>query len=121
MVAEACVGAEEYEVEEEILPLVAEEDGTGALPLRAGQVAGLQHVATVFVEGREVVRLDLTIAAGVADPRDELSLDADPSIRLVIPGGIPGDVATANAVVNAVPALVELRGLVSVLDLPVGR
>jgi 2,4-diaminopentanoate dehydrogenase len=67
------------------------------------------------------VKLELTIAVGAPDPRDELVLDADPPVRLLIPGGIPGDAATANAVVNAVPALLELRGLVSVLDLPAGR
>ena len=121
MAAEACAGVDEYEVEEEVLPLVAEEDSGGPVPVRRGQVAGVHHEARVFVEGREVVRLELTIALGAADPRDELVLEADPPLRLVIPGGIAGEAATANAVVNAVPALVELRGLVSVLDLPAGR
>ncbi len=122
MVAEGCIGIEEYEVEEDILPLVAEEDAEGAVPVRRGQIAGLQHVARVFAEGeREVVRLELTIAIGVEDPRDEVALDADPPVRVVVPGGIAGDAATAHALVNAVPALVELRGLVSVLDLPAGR
>jgi 4-hydroxy-tetrahydrodipicolinate reductase len=60
------------------------------------------------------------MAIGAEDPRDEVVLDADPPLRVVVPGGIAGDAATAHAVVNAVPALVELRGLVSVLDLPVG-
>ena len=90
-------------------------------PVQRGQVAGLHHEARVFAEGREVVRLELTIAIGAPDPRDEVALDADPPVRLVVPGGIQGDAATANAVVNAVTALVELRGLVSVLDLPAGR
>jgi 4-hydroxy-tetrahydrodipicolinate reductase len=121
MAAEACVGVDEYEVDEEILPLVAEEDATGPVPVKRGQVAGLHHEARVFVEGREVVRLELTIAVGAEDPRDELVLDADPPVHLVVPGGIAGDAATVHAVVNAVPALVELRGLVSVLDLPAGR
>jgi 4-hydroxy-tetrahydrodipicolinate reductase len=122
LVAEGCVGLEEYEVDEDIVPLLAEEDGAGAVPVRVGQVAGLHHEARVFAEdGREVVRLELTIALGAEDPRDEVVLDADPPVRLVVPGGIPGDAATAHAVVNAVPALVELRGIVSVLDLPAGR
>jgi len=122
MVAEGCIGIEEYEVDEDILPLVAEEDAEGASPVRRGQVAGLHHVARVFAEdGREVVRLELTIAIGAEDPRDEIVLDADPPLRVVIPGGIPGDRATAQAVVNCVPSLVELRGIVSVLDLPAGR
>jgi 4-hydroxy-tetrahydrodipicolinate reductase len=121
MAAEACVGLEEYEVDEEILPLLAEEDSGGAVRIRRGRVAGLQHHARVFAEGREVVSLELTMAVGARDPRDELAIDADPPLRVVVPGGIAGDLATANAVVNAVPALVELRGLVSVLDLPAGR
>jgi 2,4-diaminopentanoate dehydrogenase len=120
MIAEACVGVDEYEVDEEILPLIAEEDAP-ASALKTGQVAGIHHQASVFAAGREVVKLELTIAVGAPDPRDELVLDADPPVRLLIPGGIPGDAATANAVVNAVPALLELRGLVSVLDLPAGR
>lgn len=122
MVAEGCVGVDEYEVDEDILPLLAEEDAGGAVPIRRGEVAGLLHVAKVFAEGgREIVRLELTLAVGAEDPRDEVALDSDPPVRLVVPGGIPGDLATAHAVVNAVPAVVELRGIVSVLDLPAGR
>jgi 4-hydroxy-tetrahydrodipicolinate reductase len=121
MIAEGCLGLDEYEVDEEILPLLAAEEAGGPARIRRGSVAGVQHHARVFAEGREVVRLELTIAVGAEDPRDELVLDADPPIRLVVPGGIAGDAATAHAVVNAVPAIVELRGLVSVLDLPAGR
>lgn len=122
LVAEGCVGLEEYEVDEDIRPLLAEEDAAGAVPLRAGQVAGLHHEARVFAEdGREAVRLELVLAVGAEDPRDEIALDAEPPVRLVVPGGISGDAATAHTVVNAVPALVELRGIVSVLDLPAGR
>ncbi len=122
LVAEGCVGLEEYEVDEDIVPLVAEEDADGPVAVRAGQVAGLHHEARVFAaDGREVVRLELTLAVGAEDPRDEVALDAEPPLRIVVPGGISGDAATAHAVVNAVPALVELRGIVSVLDLPTGR
>lgn len=122
MVAEGCVGVDEYEVDEDIVPLLAEEDAAGAVALRRGAVAGLHHVARVFAEGgREVVRLELTLSVGAEDPRDELVLDADPPVHVLVPGGIAGDAATAHAVVNAAPAVVELRGLVSVLDLPAGR
>ena len=110
------------EVEEELLPLLAEEDGVGtAARVRRGQVAGLQQVARVFADGREVVRLELRMALGAADPRDEVELDADPPLKLSIPGGIPGEAATVAAVLNSVMAVTELRGLVTVLDLPAGR
>lgn len=121
MAAEACVGVEEYEVDEETVPLVAEEDAEGPVRVRRGEVAGVQQTARLFADGREIVRLELTFAVGAPDPRDEIVLDADPPVRLVIPGGVAGDDGSAHALLNAVPALVELRGLVSVLDLPAGR
>lgn len=120
LVATGC-GLPIDEVEEEIVPLVAEEDADAAVPVRRGQVAGLSQVARVFADGREVVRLELTIAIGAADPHDAVELDADPPVRLRIEGGIAGDVATAATVVNAASAVTELRGLVTVLDLPAGR
>ena len=109
---------EEAEVDEESAPLVAEEDGPG---VKRGRVAGIHQVARVFVGDREVVRLELQMYAGAEDARDEVELDAEPPVRLIVPGGISGDLATANAVVNAAHAVTELRGLVTVLDLPAGR
>jgi 4-hydroxy-tetrahydrodipicolinate reductase len=118
LVAESCLGLAEYEVDEEIEPLVADEDGDG---LTRGQVAGVHQVARVFAEDREVVRLELTLAVGAEDPHDELDLDADPPVRLLVQGGLDGDVATAELVLNAVPAVLERTGLLTVLDLPAGR
>jgi 4-hydroxy-tetrahydrodipicolinate reductase len=118
LVAESCLGLSEYEVDEEIEPLVADEDGD---EVQRGQVAGVHQVARVFAEEREVVRLELTLAVGAEEPRDEVALDADPPVRVVVPGGIDGDVATAQLVLNAVPAVLERTGLLTVLDLPAGR
>ena len=121
LAALGCGLGEFDEVDEEIAPLLAEEDAGGAVPIARGKVAGVYQVARVFKDDREVVRLELTIAVGAEDPRDEVELDADPPLRLVVPGGIAGDLATANAVANAAAAVTELRGLVTVLDLPAGR
>lgn len=112
----------EAEVDEDVTPLVAEEDSDGEVPIRAGQVAGVQHVARVFHDEREFVRLELTIAVGAEDPRDEIEIDADPPVRALFPGGIAGDLATAHSVVNAALAIGALRpGVATVLDLPSGR
>jgi 4-hydroxy-tetrahydrodipicolinate reductase len=119
--AAAGLGLPVDEVDDEVAPLIAEEDWNGPVPVRRGQVAGVSQVARVFADEREVVRLELTISVGAEDPRDELELDADPPVRLLVPGGLDGDLATAAAVVNAVSAVTELRGLVTVLDLPAGR
>jgi hypothetical protein len=120
MVAAGC-GFELDEVEEEIAAMLAEEDAGGPAPLLRGQVAGVHQVARGFTDGEERVLLELVIAAGAEDPRDEVEIDARPPLRVLVRGGFPGDEATAWAVVNAAPAIVALRGLVSVLDLPAGR
>ncbi len=95
----AGLGLSLDEVEEELVPLVAQEDdhSPGAVvQVRRGQVAGVQQTARVFAEEREVVRLELTMALGAEDPRDEVELDADPPLRLVVPGGVPGEAATVG-------------------------
>ncbi len=114
-------GLEVDEVEEELEPVLATQDRDAAVPVKEGRVAGVRQLARGFGEGREVVRLELVVAVGAEHPRDEVVLDAEPPLRLQVPGGIPGDEATAWAMVHAAAALPLLRGLVTVLDLPPGR
>jgi 4-hydroxy-tetrahydrodipicolinate reductase len=122
LVAQSCFEADAYEIEEDdIVALVADEERRGEVPLQPGEIAGVQQVARAFADGREIVRLELTLQVGAEDPRDEIVIDATPPLRVLVPGGVAGDLATANAVVNAVHALVERQGLLTVLDLPAGR
>jgi 2,4-diaminopentanoate dehydrogenase len=115
-------GLELDEVEEwEIEPVIARRDHASRVPVKAGQVAGLHQVVVASLEDREQVRLELTIAVGAESPRDEVRLEATPPLSLSIPGGVPGDDATAWAAVHAAAALPMMRGLVTVLDLPAGR
>ena len=120
----AAVGLALDEVEEELVPLVSQEGERGdrfGSEVGSGKVAGLMQTARVFADEREVVRLELTLAIGAENPRDEVELDADPPLKVIVPGGVPGEPATVAAVLNAVAAVTELRGLVTVLDLPAGR
>jgi 2,4-diaminopentanoate dehydrogenase len=49
-------------------------------------------------------------------------IDAEPRVELEIKGGIAGDRATANVVVNAAPRVASAEpGLLTVLELPAGR
>jgi 2,4-diaminopentanoate dehydrogenase len=109
--------------EEEIVPVFAEEDITGgAFPVKKGQVAGIFQSAVGLEEGQERVRLELTIAVGADAPGDRIELDTDPKLTLEIPGGVAGDTATANLLVNAAPRLTAAEpGLLTVLELPAGR
>ncbi len=109
--------------EEEIAPVIAEEDITGgAFPVKAGKVAGIFQSAVGLQDGQERVRLELTIAVGAEDAGDTITLEADPKVTVKIPGGVAGDRATANTVVNAAPRVKSAEpGLLTVLELPAGR
>jgi 4-hydroxy-tetrahydrodipicolinate reductase len=109
--------------EEELTPVFATEDiSGGAFPVKKGQVAGMHQVAVALDDGQERVRLELTIALGADEPGDVIDLDADPKVKMLIPGGLPGDRATAHLVVNAAPRMTASQpGLLTVLELPAGR
>lgn len=109
--------------EEELTPVFADEDITGgAFVVKKGQVAGMHQVAVALDDGQERVRLELTIALGADEPGDVIELDADPKLKVLIPGGVPGDRATANLMVNAAPRMTASQaGLLTVLELPAGR
>ncbi len=107
--------------EEELFPLLAEEDyPSSAVRVARGQVAGVHQTAVGLEDGQERVRLELTLALG-ATGLDRLVLEAEGRLTLEVPGGIPCD-ATAHLVVHAAPRLTAASpGLLTVLDLPAGR
>lgn len=117
------VGLDCDDFEEEIVPVIAEEDITGgAFVVKKGKVAGIAQTAVGFSDGQERVRLELTIAVGADDPADTIIIDAEPKLTLTIPGGTAGDRATANVLVNAAPRVKSAEpGLLTVLELPAGR
>jgi 2,4-diaminopentanoate dehydrogenase len=56
---------------------------------------------------------------GTDNPREEVIVEGEPPLRLVAPGGIPGDPATVAVLVNAIPRVVAApQGLVTMRDLP---
>jgi 4-hydroxy-tetrahydrodipicolinate reductase len=89
--------------------------------VRAGTVQGLHQVARGYRLGEEeaVVILDLVMAQGAADPHDAVELRGTPALRVEIPGGIHGDIATWAIVANALPLIKAAPpGLLSVSQLP---
>ena len=118
------VGHAVDEVDEDIQPVFADRPQRALFgPVRPGEICGIRQIARAFEDGREVARLDLTIALGAPEPRDEIRIKGEQAVSLVIPGGVPGDSATAWLVASAALQLARGAepGLVTVLDLPVGR
>ena len=86
----ASLGMEISSITETVEPVVGED----------GKVIGTEQVASGWEGEYERVRLELRMTMGEPDQRDEIEIDADPPLRLIIPGGVAGDDATAAILVN---------------------
>lgn len=83
----------------------------------SGGVIGQHEVAVGSVLHREVIRLDLTMAAGMSS-LDSITIDGDPPLQQHIEGGVNGDVGTEAVVANLIPAVFAApAGLTTVVDL----
>jgi 4-hydroxy-tetrahydrodipicolinate reductase len=87
--------------------------------VQKGSVAGLHQTVRGLIAGREVVHLDLQMSLNPANPRDEITIDGRPPIKVSIPAGIQGDQATAAIMINCLPAIANSRsvGLMSMRDM----
>jgi len=114
------LGMEVEAISETIEPILAEEDVTTEyLRVRKGHVAGVRQIARGIARGEERIHLDLHMYVGAKNPVDEIRLFGTPEIGLQIPGGTPGDLATAAVVVNAIPLVMQAPpGLRTVMDIP---
>ncbi len=108
-------------VDEASEPVIAEREvRAGGAVLSPGTVLGTRTRASLRVESAERISLELTIAAGVGSEEDRVRLEGDPPLTLVIPGGIPGDSATASILVSVARRIPAVEpGLHTMLTLPV--
>jgi 4-hydroxy-tetrahydrodipicolinate reductase len=110
------------DVNETLEPVLStERRKTDYFSIEKGYAIGLRQTARGIMHSREAIRLDLEMALGARDARDAIEIDAEPPVRLVIPGGVQGDAATAAILTNCVPAVSRSRltGLISMRDLPI--
>ena len=59
--------------------------------------------------GVEKIYMELQMYVGARDPHDTIELTGTPGLKLTIPGGTHGDLATAAVVVNTIPAFSPRR------------
>jgi len=110
------------EIAETIEPMIATEQVTTPfLTVEAGQAAGVHQIARGTHQGKELIYLELQMYVGAKSPADTVELLGHPNVSLVIPGGSPGDIATASVVVNTIPVILDApAGLRTARDLPIG-
>jgi 4-hydroxy-tetrahydrodipicolinate reductase len=102
------LGWELDELNESVAPVIAEKIlKTKFLTVQKGGVAGVRQFARCVRAGKEVLTLELQMYVGAPNPRDVIEIVGEPPLRLVIEGGVPGDVATPAILVNTLSRLVE--------------
>ena len=119
MIADA-MGWRLDEVTDVLEPVVATEPvASEQVEVAAGQVAGVRQIGTGRQDGETRVRLEFEASIGAPESFDEVHVEGDPSLHSRIEGGIPGDVATASMIVNALPRVIAAPpGLLTMKDLP---
>lgn len=108
------------EITETIEPVVARERvKTEFLEVAAGRAAGVHQIARGSAAGKEKIYMELQMYVGAAESSDTIELVGQPNIKLTVPGGTHGDIATASVVVNCIPAILDApAGLRTSRDLP---
>jgi 2,4-diaminopentanoate dehydrogenase len=82
-----------------------------------GKVIGLIQDGSGFSNNTKIAEYHIEMYAGAKDARDEIEFLGNPNIKLIIPGGTPGDIATAAIIVNSIPRVIDSPpGLLTVKD-----
>ena len=108
-------------IDQRISPKIAEEptqtDHFGIV--RKGRVLGLVQDGHGYAdEARPIINYHIEMYAGAKDAFDEIEFRGNPNLKLRIPGGTPGDIATTAMIVNSVKRVVDASpGLLTVKDL----
>jgi len=96
------------EINESVAPVIADKPlKTDFFTVSKGQVTGVRQFARGIHRGQEVLTFELQMYVGAPNPRDMIEVAGKPPLRLVIEGGVPGDLATPAILVNSLSRLVE--------------
>ncbi len=107
-------------VTDTINPILAERTlDTPELSVDAGEAAGVFQLGQGWVEGEERIRLEFRAAIGEPAVQDTVIIEGIPSLRVSIPEGVHGDIATCSILTNAIPVVYAAApGLHTMIDVP---
>ncbi len=113
----SIIGLKLDRVEEGQEALIAEKHyETQYFKMEPGQVKGVVGHGSGFINGREIIRVELRACAGCED-FEEVRLEGEPSITWRSTG-TAGDPATAAVIINLAPRVLDARpGLITLKDL----
>jgi 2,4-diaminopentanoate dehydrogenase len=108
-------------ITDEVKPRLAEATvASEFLAVDPGYVSGIVQDGVGYRHGTPVISMHMEAYLGASESYDEVRVQGVPNLTLRIPGGVPGDIATASIVVNSIPRVLSSRpGLQTMKDLPV--
>ncbi len=107
-------------ISDDIEPKIATQDVRSEfISVQAGQVCGLIQDGVGWSGGQRLIELHMEAYLGAPDSFERVRIAGTPPIEMMIPGGFPGDVATASVIVNSIPQVLGATpGLKTMRDLP---
>lgn len=109
------------EIVEEIEPIVAKERvETEYVTVQAGDVSGVRQVGSGIRGDEELIRLEFEASVDAPESYDAVFISGVPDMKVIIEGGVHGDIATAAVVVNSAQRVMSGEsGLATMKDMPV--
>ena len=107
-------------ITDEVRPKIAEATvASEFLAVDAGYASGIVQDGVGYRHGTPIITMHMEAYLGAPEPYDEVIVRGVPNLTLRVPGGVPGDIATASIVINSIPKVLASRpGLQTMKDLP---
>jgi hypothetical protein len=107
-------------ITDDVRPKIAEATvASEFLAVDAGYASGIVQDGVGYRHGTPIITMHMEAYLGAPESYDEVIVRGIPNLTLRIPGGVPGDIATASIVVNSIPKVLASRpGLQTMKDLP---
>ncbi len=103
--------------EEICTPKIAKEFiNTIFFKVNPGYACGIQHQVKIETEERIPIHLFLEMSLDAENPHDTTYIEGKPSLKLTVPGGVPGDEATCSIAVNWIEKAFEMPAGLWTLD-----
>jgi hypothetical protein len=114
-----CMGWKATDIVETGDAVVADQDiRTQFLEVRKGQTCGLHQHAEAKVNGTVCLILDLKMYLDAPNPHDAIQIEGEPSLNVMVNGGVAGDHATVAALVNTARRILQApKGLLLMSDI----
>jgi 4-hydroxy-tetrahydrodipicolinate reductase len=115
----AALGWQLDRITDEVKPKIADATVESEfLAVDPGYASGIIQDGVGYRHGTPVITMHMEAYLGAPESYDEVTVRGVPNLTLRIPGGVPGDIATASIVVNSIPKVLSARpGLQTMKDL----